>query len=164
MSGPVSDWGGAAALTFPHSVALAVNPCPPPATASPIKKLFFSIALLVAFTPLAQAKRVALVVGNASYVHEKKLKNPINDARLLETTFKSKPLAFDQVIFLQDASRAELLKGLATFCMGAIRCSARAARPKSRRRGLIWARCSAGQNWQSGACAGETTRLTFDAA
>ena len=33
-------------------------------------------------------KRIALVIGNANYEHAGELKNPINDAELIETTLK----------------------------------------------------------------------------
>lgn len=61
--------------------------------------LFAGIALL-ALPKLAQAqaagKRVALLIGNADYAHERKLKNPANDAELLGGVLKN-DLRFDDV-------------------------------------------------------------------
>ncbi len=59
------------------------------------------------------AQRVALVIGNASYQFEDKLRNPINDARLLAQTFRT--LNFDRVDELTDATQAELLTALDQF-------------------------------------------------
>ena len=37
----------------------------------------------------AQEKRIALVIGNAEYVHASPLKNPVNDAELIKSTLIS---------------------------------------------------------------------------
>lgn len=57
------------------------------------------LLLLFAFltqTATAAERRVALLIGNASYQHEKPLKNPINDAELLGRVLKD-DLRFDDV-------------------------------------------------------------------
>lgn len=71
--------------------------------------------LLLLFPIAVHAKRVALVIGNASYINESKLKNPINDAKLIESTLKGKQLAFDEVRFVQNGSRLDLLQAFAQF-------------------------------------------------
>ncbi|MFN7695754.1 MAG: caspase domain-containing protein, partial [Burkholderiales bacterium] len=43
-------------------------------------------------TPAASTKRIALVIGNAAYVGEKPLRNPVNDAVDVEAAFKASGL------------------------------------------------------------------------
>ncbi|MBT6220615.1 MAG: caspase family protein [Rhodospirillaceae bacterium] len=45
--------------------------------------------LLVSFDALAASQtRIALVIGNSTYQHTSKLRNPINDARLMAQTLR----------------------------------------------------------------------------
>jgi hypothetical protein len=45
--------------------------------------------LVVAFDTLAASQsRIALVIGNSTYQHTSKLRNPINDARLMAQTLR----------------------------------------------------------------------------
>jgi branched-chain amino acid transport system substrate-binding protein len=67
--------------------------------------------LLATLAPAAHAKRVALVVGNASYA-ERPLKNPVNDANLMDTTLRG--LGFE-VTVLRNVDRRALLTGLREF-------------------------------------------------
>ncbi|MBK9442785.1 MAG: SUMF1/EgtB/PvdO family nonheme iron enzyme [Comamonadaceae bacterium] len=67
--------------------------------------------LLGLFTQAAHAKRVALVVGNSSYA-ERPLRNPVNDANLMQATLKE--LGFE-VTLLRNADRRSLLNGLRDF-------------------------------------------------
>ena len=48
-----------------------------------------SISLLIIYASAAEAKRVALIVGNAAYKNENVLSNPINDARLIAKTLQN---------------------------------------------------------------------------
>ena len=59
----------------------------------------------------ALEQRVALLVGNAAYA-EKPLRNPVNDAELMQTTLQE--LGFD-VSLLRNADRRGLLSGLRDF-------------------------------------------------
>ena len=59
----------------------------------------------------AHAKRVALVVGNAAYA-DKPLRNPVNDAELMQRTLQG--LGFD-VSLVRNADRRGLLAGLRDF-------------------------------------------------
>ena len=45
------------------------------------------VALAVCFAPAAEAKRVALVIGNSAYVNVNALPNPINDAGSIAEVF-----------------------------------------------------------------------------
>ena len=49
---------------------------------------------------LEKSTKIALVIGNSKYESINKLKNPINDAKLMEKTFLK--LGFDSVIYDQD--------------------------------------------------------------
>lgn len=62
------------------------------------------LALALAFAQIAawpqpaqaQSKRVALVIGNAAYA-EGALRNPVNDARLMESSLKQLGFAVERV-------------------------------------------------------------------
>ncbi len=72
--------------------------------------LLLSLAALC--TPASAAQqRVALVIGNASYT-EKPLRNPVNDAELMQRTLKDQ--GFD-VTLLRDVDRRGMLGGLRDF-------------------------------------------------
>jgi len=70
-----------------------------------------SFFVLTFFTQAAHAKRVALVVGNSSY-SERPLRNPVNDANLMQAALKD--LGFE-VTLLRNADRRSLLAGLRDF-------------------------------------------------
>jgi uncharacterized protein (TIGR02145 family) len=79
-----------------------------------MKKLVLSLfILLFAITVLAQTgeKRIALVIGNNNYLNAP-LKNPVNDANLMESTLKS--LGFT-VIKKVNANRAQMAQAIAEF-------------------------------------------------
>ena len=58
-------------------------------------------------------KRVALVIGNAGYVSEKPLRNPINDARAVAGALRR--LGFSEVLEVQDASKERISAALRRF-------------------------------------------------
>jgi hypothetical protein len=79
-----------------------------------MKKLVLSLFLLLfALNLYAQTgeKRIALVIGNNTYVNAP-LKNPVNDANLMESTLKS--LGFT-VIKKVNANRAQMAQAIAEF-------------------------------------------------
>ena len=88
-----------------------------PVTPTPLqlRHHLLALCLCLALAPAWAQKRAALVVGNAQYQHEAALRNPLNDARLLERTLKDKPLAFDEVLTLNNGNRAQMLQQLARF-------------------------------------------------
>src|ERR1700693_4256442 len=47
-----------------------------------------ALAIFFGPTPAAAEKRVALIIGNAKYVHVAPLRNPINDANLMADTLR----------------------------------------------------------------------------
>jgi hypothetical protein len=53
-------------------------------------RIFFAAlaALFVCMLPASAAKRIALVIGNSNYDHVVDLRNPVNDADLMEKTLK----------------------------------------------------------------------------
>lgn len=57
-------------------------------------------------------KRIALVIGNSSYLHAGKLRNPINDARSMSSTLTS--LGF-QVLKYEDVSLSEMKEAVDKF-------------------------------------------------
>ena len=73
--------------------------------------LWICAATVAAQLAQASERRVALVVGNASYA-DKPLRNPVNDAELMQRTLKE--LGFD-VTLLRNADRRTLLGGLREF-------------------------------------------------
>lgn len=85
----------------------------------PFLKLLLALLLCIATTAvLAQAaseRRVALVIGNASYAIGP-LKNPLNDARAMTTTLKD--LGFN-VIALENASVGQMLDAIREFALKA---------------------------------------------
>lgn len=74
--------------------------------------LIFSFALLVGLTTAADARRVALVIGNSDYTHASTLPNPANDARDIAGAFSS--LGYETQL-VEDAARGELMDALRTF-------------------------------------------------
>jgi len=50
---------------------------------------------IIRFLPALQERRIALVIGNSDYINNVSLKNPVNDANLIEATLRS--LGFDVI-------------------------------------------------------------------
>ena len=61
---------------------------------------------------MKEEQRVALVVGNNDYVHLGKLKNPINDARLMKKVLAKRGF---EVIFKENATKYEMIKLVQKF-------------------------------------------------
>ena len=61
----------------------------------------------------AQEKRIALVIGNAEYVHASPLKNPVNDAELMKSTLIS--LGFDVIMANNIKTERQFLDTLRSF-------------------------------------------------
>jgi Caspase domain len=74
-----------------------------------------AIAALFGFTEAAaaQGKRVALVIGNATYQHAPKLANPLNDAAAIDRMLKS--IGFDSVTTRQDLTSQDFKRALRDF-------------------------------------------------
>jgi formylglycine-generating enzyme required for sulfatase activity/uncharacterized caspase-like protein len=70
-------------------------------------------ALLVATPAVHADKRVALVIGNAKYVHEGELDNPGNDARAVAAALNR--IKFDEVEVVLDADLNAMQSALARF-------------------------------------------------
>ena len=79
-------------------------------------RLFQVVALLVLSVSVQDiyAKRVALLIGNANYQYENKLRNPINDAVLLQSVFKN-DLKFDEVRLVKNADIRSLNRAVDEF-------------------------------------------------
>jgi uncharacterized caspase-like protein len=76
--------------------------------------LFFAMFAFPIAAPVAHAdKRVALVVGNAKYVHEGELDNPGNDARAVAAALRR--IRFDEVDVVLDADLNAMQSALARF-------------------------------------------------
>ena len=73
-----------------------------------------SISLLIMYASAAEAKRVALIVGNAAYKNENVLSNPINDARLIAKTLQN-DLSFDDVKIIENADMRSLNRAVDEF-------------------------------------------------
>ena len=73
-----------------------------------------SISLLIIYASAAEAKRVALIVGNAAYKNENVLSNPINDARLIAKTLQN-DLGFDDVKIIENADLRSLNRAVDEF-------------------------------------------------
>lgn len=82
--------------------------------------LFLSLCCLPALLAAAPAKRVALLIGNAKYTHERRLLNPVNDARLLGAVLKDE-LGFDEVTVLEDQKLIEMDEAINRFIANAKR-------------------------------------------
>jgi formylglycine-generating enzyme required for sulfatase activity len=72
------------------------------------------IVLLSILALPAQARRVALVIGNEKYKAENHLSNPVQDARLISRVLKD-DLHFDEVRTLENATREQLALALVQF-------------------------------------------------
>src|SRR5438132_66697 len=71
---------------------------------------FFAILLLAAAP--AEARRVALIIGNDNYTALSKLDNPVPDAKAIATALKAHGF---EVFEHYDINRADLLDALETF-------------------------------------------------
>jgi formylglycine-generating enzyme required for sulfatase activity len=91
------------------------------ATAQKAGLVLMMVCLLFAGSP-AQAqphgKRMALLIGNAKYDHEVKLRNPLNDVALLGRVFKV-DLKFDTVVMKENLSALEMDRAIAAFVRSA---------------------------------------------
>ncbi|MES0808684.1 caspase family protein [Roseibium sp. SCPC15] len=76
------------------------------------KRMIAVLAILIAGTAPALAKRVALVIGNGSYEHTVQLPNPANDATLMAAKLRS--LGFD-VVAGQDQSYSDMRRSVMEF-------------------------------------------------
>ena len=77
-------------------------------------RLLLVLCLLFNFTTYkAQEKRIALVIGNAEYVHVSPLKNPVNDAELMKSTLIS--LGFDVIMANNIKTERQFLDTLRSF-------------------------------------------------
>lgn len=63
--------------------------------------------------PLTQGRRVALVIGNASYKHVTTLINPQHDADAMAASLRA--IGFESVTVTSDATREKLVEALRTF-------------------------------------------------
>ena len=75
--------------------------------------LFASVLTLVMWCVPAQARRVALVIGNSSYQHVPKLHNPKKDAMAVADSLRS--IGFDEVRHLEDLDQSKMLRALRDF-------------------------------------------------
>jgi TPR repeat protein len=75
--------------------------------------LFVSIAVIVFNANAAEAKRVALLIGNQKYEETAQLNNPANDVELMRASFES--AGFDSVKTVLDLDRAAMVKALREF-------------------------------------------------
>lgn len=78
-----------------------------------MKRIVFSaILFIICILAFPQQKRIALVIGNSNYSNSVILKNPVNDANLMEATLKE--LGFD-VIKRLNATKAEMEAAIREF-------------------------------------------------
>ena len=80
------------------------------------QKIMMGCVLILGVMTLstAHAKRVALLIGNATYQYENRLSNPINDAVLLQNVLKN-DLKFDEVKLVKDADIRTLNREVEAF-------------------------------------------------
>ncbi|MCF3642696.1 caspase family protein [Rhizobium sp. TRM95111] len=74
---------------------------------------FVSISIFVLQAGSAEAKRVALLIGNQKYEATAQLKNPANDVELMKASFES--AGFDSVLTVHDLDRSAMVKALREF-------------------------------------------------
>lgn len=77
------------------------------------RSVLLAAAVFLTCEPALAAKRVALIIGNSSYQNAPQLQNPVNDAALMTSTFKS--AGFDTVDFRQNLSALETRRVLREF-------------------------------------------------
>ena len=75
--------------------------------------LLAGLVLAVALGLPAEARRVALVIGNSAYTHAERLPNPTNDANAIAAALKR--LQFDRVTLLFDLGAEAMRKALLAF-------------------------------------------------
>ena len=75
-------------------------------------RVLLAIVVLALGIVQAEAKRVALVVGNSNYQHFGFLPNPANDAALMEKALSG---AGFQVTLILDADKAKLERAMLAF-------------------------------------------------
>ncbi|MFC3075903.1 caspase family protein [Shinella pollutisoli] len=74
---------------------------------------FVSIAIVVFHAGAAEARRVALLIGNQKYEATAQLNNPANDVELMRESFQN--AGFDSVKTVFDLDRAAMVKALRDF-------------------------------------------------
>ena len=74
---------------------------------------FVSIAVVVFNANAAEAKRVALLIGNQKYEETAQLNNPANDVELMRASFEA--AGFDSVKTVLDLDRSAMVKALRDF-------------------------------------------------
>jgi TPR repeat protein len=74
---------------------------------------FVSIAVMVLQADSAEAKRIALLIGNQNYEATAQLKNPANDVDLMKASFES--AGFDTIKTVLDLDRSAMVKALREF-------------------------------------------------
>ncbi|MDO9418535.1 caspase family protein [Pararhizobium sp.] len=72
-----------------------------------------SLTIVVFHADGAEAKRVALLIGNEKYESTAALKNPANDVELMKQSFES--AGFDTVTTVHDLGRSSMVKALRDF-------------------------------------------------
>lgn len=79
-----------------------------------IRLLPWLVGLIVVFTapPASAEKRVALIIGNGAYQNVTPLKNPVNDAQLMERTLQG--IGFD-VISAYDTTQKDIRRAVKKF-------------------------------------------------
>ncbi len=77
-----------------------------------MRSFAFILFLILSIPNFAQENRVALIIGNGNYQNGGALKNPVNDATLMDSTLTA--LGFE-VTMLKDASKNEMDKGILNF-------------------------------------------------
>jgi uncharacterized caspase-like protein len=78
-----------------------------------LRGLLVAVALLLVCQPAFAGKRVALVIGNSAYQNVPPLRNPANDAAMMEMTFRQ--AGFDVVDARHDLSTQETRQALRQF-------------------------------------------------
>jgi uncharacterized caspase-like protein len=78
-----------------------------------LRRLLLAAVLLLVCQPAFAGKRVALVVGNSAYQNVPPLRNPANDAAMMETTFRQ--AGFDVVDARRDLPAQEMRQALRQF-------------------------------------------------
>lgn len=78
------------------------------------KLLVILILFLSTYTQTVFAKKVALLIGNAEYLYENKLDNPVNDTRLLEKVLKIDH-QFDEVKLVSNANVRQFYRAIGQF-------------------------------------------------
>ena len=62
---------------------------------------------------MAEAKRVALIIGNSAYVNTSSLTNPVNDANIVADS--ARKAGFDDVVVALDLTISRFQRELRTF-------------------------------------------------